>query len=82
MFVILSQSPGAQKCLGSEYFIGLLFQLAPFGDILGEDLPPMKLPQGNEGPDRGPIMPVPKGIRPVLSKHRIEVGWFEQKHYL
>lgn len=23
--------------------------------------------------DRGPIMPVPKGIRPTLSKHRIEV---------
>ena len=25
------------------------------------------------GKDRGPVMPVPKGIRPTLSKHRIEV---------
>ena len=31
----------------------------------------MELPTQDK--DRGPIMPVPKGIRPVLSKHRIEV---------
>lgn len=58
----------------AESLIFHCFQLAPFGDISGEDLPPMKLPQGMEGQDRGPVMPVPKGIRPVLSKHRIEVG--------
>ncbi|XP_041358290.1 otoferlin-like [Gigantopelta aegis] len=48
-----------------------LLQLAPFGDRSGQDLPPMELP--DLGKDRGPIMPVPKGIRPILSKHRIEV---------
>ena len=47
-------------------------QLAPFGDRSGQDLPPMELP--DLGKDRGPIMPVPKGIRPILSKHRIEVS--------
>jgi len=26
-----------------------------------------------QGKDRGPVMSVPKGIRPTLSKHRIEV---------
>lgn len=37
-----------------------------------DDLPPLEMPaQG--GRDRGPVMPVPKGIRPILSKHRIEV---------
>ncbi|KAL5015843.1 hypothetical protein ScPMuIL_005432 [Solemya velum] len=49
-----------------------LLQLAAFGDMSGQDLPPMELPS-SEMKDRGPIMPVPKGIRPVLSKHRIEV---------
>ncbi|XP_064604472.1 otoferlin-like [Liolophura sinensis] len=48
-----------------------LLQLAPFGDLSGEDLPPMEIP--DIGQDRGPVMPVPKGIRPILSKHRIEV---------
>ncbi|CAL1540078.1 unnamed protein product [Lymnaea stagnalis] len=48
-----------------------LLQLAVFGDSLGQDLPPMELPTTEK--DRGPIMPVPKGIRPILSKHRIEV---------
>ena len=37
----------------------------------GQDLPPLELPTGDK--DRGPVMPVPKGIRPILSKHRIEV---------
>ncbi|ESO89647.1 hypothetical protein LOTGIDRAFT_125029, partial [Lottia gigantea] len=48
-----------------------LLQLAPFGDRAGSDLPPMELPDLEK--DRGPIMPVPKGIRPILSTHRIEV---------
>ncbi|XP_055886227.1 otoferlin-like isoform X5 [Biomphalaria glabrata] len=48
-----------------------LLQLAPFGDASGQDLPPLELPATER--DRGPIMPVPKGIRPILSKHRIEV---------
>ncbi|XP_060603709.1 otoferlin-like isoform X5 [Ruditapes philippinarum] len=39
----------------------------------GQDLPPLRLPAESERQDRGPIMPVPKGIRPILSKHRIEV---------
>lgn len=38
----------------------------------GQDLPPIELPP-TQDKDRGPIMPVPKGIRPTLSKHRIEV---------
>jgi hypothetical protein len=33
----------------------------------------MEMPEAIDK-DRGPIMPVPKGIRPTLSKHRIEVG--------
>ena len=43
------------------------FQIGPNGKA---DLPPI------DGPtdfDRGPILPVPLGIRPVLSKYRIEV---------
>ncbi|KAK7100137.1 hypothetical protein V1264_023132 [Littorina saxatilis] len=48
-----------------------LLQLAAFGDTSGQDLPPLDMPTMDK--DRGPIMPVPKGIRPVLSKHRIEV---------
>ncbi|XP_053394701.1 otoferlin-like isoform X1 [Mercenaria mercenaria] len=50
-----------------------LLQLAPFGDMGGQDLPPLKMPADSERQDRGPIMPVPKGIRPILSKHRIEI---------
>ena len=49
----------------------VFFQIGPNGKA---DLPPI------DGPtdfDRGPILPVPLGIRPVLSKYRIEVtiGW-------
>jgi len=47
-------------------------QLAAPGDTSGEDLPPCELPSFDVK-DRGPVMPVPKGIRPTLSKHRIEV---------
>ncbi len=32
------------------------------------DLPP--LPEPKDGPDTGPILPVPKGIRPTLAKYR------------
>lgn len=49
-------------------------QLSAFGDMKGgEDLPPLEMPEQGEK-DRGPVMPVPKGIRPILSKHRIEVN--------
>lgn len=53
---------------------------SPGGDIVSPtpkigpagkaDLPPIN---GPVDMDRGPIMPVPVGIRPVLSKYRIEV---------
>lgn len=42
-------------------------QIGPAGKA---DLPPIN---GPVDMDRGPIMPVPMGIRPVLSKYRIEV---------
>ncbi|XP_056017603.1 otoferlin-like isoform X2 [Ostrea edulis] len=45
--------------------------LASLGEMTGQELPPLELPTGEK--DRGPVMPVPKGIRPILSKHRIEV---------
>jgi len=51
----------------------LNIQLAQPGDTSGEDLPPCELPSNLEGKDRGAIMPVPMGIRPTLSRHRIEV---------
>nr|XP_031540909.1 otoferlin [Vicugna pacos] len=44
-----------------------LLQIGPSGKA---DLPPIN---GPVDMDRGPIMPVPMGIRPVLSKYRIEV---------
>uniref|UniRef100_A0A8B9L2A3 Otoferlin b n=1 Tax=Astyanax mexicanus TaxID=7994 RepID=A0A8B9L2A3_ASTMX len=43
--------------------------LAAF-ELLQADLPPI---DGPTDMDRGPILPVPIGIRPVLSKYRIEV---------
>lgn len=42
-------------------------QIGPAGKA---DLPPIS---GPVDMDRGPVMPVPVGIRPVLSKYRIEV---------
>lgn len=42
-------------------------QIGPAGKA---DLPPINGPMDM---DRGPIMPVPVGIRPVLSKYRVEV---------
>lgn len=44
-----------------------LFQIGPGGK---SDLPPI---DGPTDMDRGPILPVPLGIRPVLSKYRVEV---------
>lgn len=44
-----------------------LFQIGPGGK---SDLPPI---DGPTDVDRGPILPVPLGIRPVLSRYRVEV---------
>ncbi|XP_069742580.1 otoferlin isoform X1 [Narcine bancroftii] len=44
-----------------------LLQIPPSGK---HNLPPIDGPIDS---DRGPILPVPKGIRPVLSKYRIEI---------
>ncbi|NXI36721.1 OTOF protein, partial [Galbula dea] len=44
-----------------------LLQIGPGGK---SDLPPI---DGPTDVDRGPILPVPLGIRPVLSKYRVEV---------
>ncbi|KAF6105298.1 otoferlin [Phyllostomus discolor] len=46
------------------------FELLQIGPAGKADLPPI---DGPVDVDRGPIMPVPMGIRPVLSKYRIEV---------
>nr|XP_010946825.1 otoferlin isoform X3 [Camelus bactrianus] len=46
------------------------FELLQIGPAGKADLPPIN---GPVDMDRGPIMPVPMGIRPVLSKYRIEV---------
>ncbi|CAH1775865.1 unnamed protein product, partial [Owenia fusiformis] len=52
-----------------------LLQLAPMSDRTGQDLPSVEMPTSDSklDEDKGPVLPVPKGIRPVLSKHRIEV---------
>ncbi|XP_061482497.1 otoferlin isoform X2 [Rhineura floridana] len=44
-----------------------LLQIGPAGKL---DLPPI---DGPTDIDRGPILPVPLGIRPVLSKYRVEI---------
>ncbi|XP_016803687.1 otoferlin isoform X3 [Pan troglodytes] len=46
------------------------FELLQIGPAGKADLPPIN---GPVDVDRGPIMPVPMGIRPVLSKYRVEV---------
>ncbi|KAM5292345.1 otoferlin isoform 2-T2 [Ctenodactylus gundi] len=46
------------------------FELLQIGPAGKADLPPIN---GPVDIDRGPIMPVPVGIRPVLSKYRVEV---------
>nr|XP_045004703.1 otoferlin [Jaculus jaculus] len=46
------------------------FELLQIGPAGKADLPPLN---GPVDMDRGPIMPVPVGIRPVLSKYRVEV---------
>ncbi|NXU48551.1 OTOF protein, partial [Turnix velox] len=50
-----------------------LLQIGPGGK---SDLPPI---DGPTDVDRGPILPVPLGIRPVLSKYRVEVIALECK---
>ncbi|ESN95703.1 hypothetical protein HELRODRAFT_114638 [Helobdella robusta] len=49
-----------------------LLQLAPHGESSCDDLPPCDLPIVLD-PSRSSSMPVPRGIRPTLSTHRIEV---------
>ena len=56
-------SPGSPGC----DTMSPIPQIGPAGKA---DLPPIN---GPVDVDRGPIMPVPMGIRPVLSKYRIEV---------
>uniref|UniRef100_A0A668ACE1 Otoferlin n=1 Tax=Myripristis murdjan TaxID=586833 RepID=A0A668ACE1_9TELE len=46
------------------------FELLQIGQAGRADLPPIEGPTDSE---RGPILPVPLGIRPVLSRYRIEV---------
>uniref|UniRef100_A0A3B3WGC3 Otoferlin n=1 Tax=Poecilia mexicana TaxID=48701 RepID=A0A3B3WGC3_9TELE len=46
------------------------FELLQVGQGGRADLPPLEGPTDSE---RGPILPVPLGIRPVLSRYRIEV---------
>ncbi|XP_047244490.1 otoferlin isoform X11 [Girardinichthys multiradiatus] len=46
------------------------FELLQIGQGGRADLPPLEGPTESE---RGPILPVPLGIRPVLSRYRIEV---------
>uniref|UniRef100_A0A3Q3K9H7 Otoferlin n=1 Tax=Monopterus albus TaxID=43700 RepID=A0A3Q3K9H7_MONAL len=56
------------NCTGGELLAAFeLLQIGPNGKA---DLPPI---DGPTDMDRGPILPVPLGIRPVLSKYRIEV---------
>uniref|UniRef100_A0A8C5SEA3 Otoferlin n=1 Tax=Laticauda laticaudata TaxID=8630 RepID=A0A8C5SEA3_LATLA len=46
------------------------FELLQIGPAGKSDLPPIN---GPTDMDRGPILPVPLGIRPVLSKYRVEI---------
>ncbi|XP_074471834.1 otoferlin isoform X9 [Sebastes fasciatus] len=46
------------------------FELLQIGQGGRTDLPPLEGPTDSE---RGPILPVPLGIRPILSRYRIEV---------
>uniref|UniRef100_A0AAZ3QXK7 Otoferlin n=1 Tax=Oncorhynchus tshawytscha TaxID=74940 RepID=A0AAZ3QXK7_ONCTS len=56
------------NCTAGEMLAAFeLLQIGPHGKA---DLPPI---DGPTDMDRGPILPVPLGIRPVLSKYRIEV---------
>uniref|UniRef100_A0A8C7DDA5 Otoferlin n=1 Tax=Oncorhynchus kisutch TaxID=8019 RepID=A0A8C7DDA5_ONCKI len=56
------------NCAAGEMLAAFeLLQIGPHGKA---DLPPI---DGPTDMDRGPILPVPLGIRPVLSKYRIEV---------
>ncbi|XP_013379026.1 otoferlin isoform X3 [Lingula anatina] len=46
--------------------------LSPLGEMSADELPAINLPDTCSD-TRGPILPVPKGIRPFLSKYRVEV---------
>ncbi|XP_029318836.1 otoferlin isoform X7 [Cottoperca gobio] len=46
------------------------FELLQIGQGGRADLPPL---EGSTDSERGPILPVPLGIRPILSRYRIEV---------
>lgn len=62
----LGKGPLSLPGLATEIY-DLIPQIGPSGKA---DLPPIN---GPVDMDRGPIMPVPVGIRPVLSKYRVEV---------
>ena len=51
----------------------MFLQYGAVGDPQAQDLPPTEIPD-TQDKDRGPVMPVPKGIRPTLSKHRVEAS--------
>ena len=59
--------------LGSNFTCFVYAQLSPPGDQSSDELPPCELPV-LDNRNRGAVMPVPVGIRPTLSKHRIEVN--------
>ncbi|XP_041105709.1 otoferlin-like isoform X1 [Polyodon spathula] len=56
------------NCIAGELLAA--FELLQIGAAGKANLPPIDGPTDSE---RGPILPVPVGIRPVLSKYRIEV---------
>ncbi|KAM4522030.1 otoferlin isoform 7-T7 [Odontesthes bonariensis] len=56
------------NCIAGELLAA--FELLQIGQGGRADLPPLEGPTDSE---RGPIIPVPLGIRPVLSRYRIEV---------
>lgn len=58
------------RALGRERLCDTVTPIPQIGPEGKADLPPISGPVDT---DRGPIMPVPVGIRPVLSKYRIEV---------
>ncbi|KAF4796234.1 hypothetical protein TURU_086042 [Turdus rufiventris] len=59
--------PGLALGMASEELEPLFCSIGPGGK---SDLPPI---DGPTDMDRGPILPVPLGIRPVLSRYRVEV---------
>ncbi|XP_070555288.1 otoferlin-like isoform X9 [Ptychodera flava] len=66
--VYRGQNPAGELLAAFE-----LLQLPEPGDTRHDASLPPGVPPIDRTTDRGPIIPVPKGIRPNLSKHRIEV---------